>query len=599
MEIAGPTTLRTSGERAARIQDLTLSTGTFPFRATAAAVALVLAGCVAPGADPLADRGADGLPTGDRLWIEAAGKDPTPPAGALDPADPDAPPPADTAYTVRPGDSLGAIARRLTGDPDDWRDIARANGIEDPSELAVGTVLTVPAALLDGAGPTGPSGAAGDGRVGLVDALGLAQAHDATFRIAREQFDVARAGVPLARSGLLPQAGLQAEYGRFFDLGGDDPGPAGAGVGVGTDATGAGVVPLADDDYDELQLSASISQALFDRAASLSLRRARLETDVAETRLLAAHEELVVRVARAYFDVLRAASNLEFRESDLDAIRRQLQQSERRYEVGDIAITDVVEARARRDLAEAAQIAAGNEVSDAREALSEITGLDGDAFDLARLDDDFELLRPDPDDVEAWVERALSDNAELIAATGTAESATEAVGVTRAGRLPTVSVGASVVSVDSDGPRGDSDVGNVAITGSLPLLSGGRVTAQIAQAQAQARLAQEQRVDTERRVVRGTRNAYRGVIASLAQVRALRQALASTRQASRATEAGFQAGTRTSVEVLESLRDLFSAQAEYASARYAYIVGTLELERTAGTLDADDVARVGGWLEER
>ena len=515
-------------------------------------------------------------------------------------------PAADAAYTVRAGDNLSAIARRLTGDSGRWSEIARANGIGDPSDLAVGDELVVPAELLDGAAPGARPAGDGTARVGLIDALGLAQEHDATFRIARERFDVARAAVPVARSALLPQAGLQAEYGRFFDLGddeGDDPATTGVGVGgEGTDAgagVDVGVLPLTNEDYDEAQLSANVSQALFDRASSLSLRRARLETDIAETQLLAAHEQLVVRVASAYFDVLRAASNLEFRESDLDAIRRQLQQSERRYEVGDIAITDVVEARARRDLAEAAEIAARNQVSDAREALSEITGLDGEAFDLARLDDDFTLLRPDPDEIEAWVERALLDNAELIAAAGTAESASAAVGVTRAERYPTVSVGGSVVALDSDGPRGDSDVGNLAITGTLPLLSGGRVTAQIAQARAQARLAEEQRVDTERRVVRGTRNAYRGVIASIAQVRALRQALASTRQASRATEAGFQAGTRTSVEVLESLRDLFSAQADYASARYDYIVGTLALEQTAGTLDSEDVRRVGGWLEGR
>ena len=582
-----------------------MSTGTFPFRTRALAVAVavssVLSGCASTGTEPLADRGPDGLPADDRLWVEAPERPPAPADAAADDA-----PVADARYTVRAGDSLGAIARRFTGDADRWRDIARANGIDDPAGIAVGTELTVPAALLgDAASGTRPAGDGGD-RVGLIDALGLAQAYDATFRIAREQYDVARAAVPLARSGLLPQGGLQAEYGRFFDLGGDDGGGAATtGVGVGGEGTdagagvGVGVLPLANEDYDEAQLSATLSQALFDRASSLSLRRARLEVDVAETQLLAAHEQLVVRVARAYFDVLRAASTLEFRESDLDAIRRQLQQSERRYEVGDIAITDVVEARARRDLAEAAEIAARNAVSDAREALAEITGLDGDAFDLARLDDDFTLLRPDPDDVEAWVERALSDNAELIAAAGSAESAAAAIGVSRAGRLPTVSVGGSVVAVDSDGPRGDSEVGNLAITGTLPLLSGGRVTAEIAQVQAQSRLAEEQRVDTERRVVRGTRNAYRGVIASIAQVRALRQALASTRQASRATEAGFQAGTRTSVEVLESLRDLFSAQAEYASARYDYIVGTLQLEQTAGTLDSEDVRRVGGWLEGR
>ena len=522
--------------------------------AVALALLLILAGCLSPGVEPLADRGRDGLPNDDRLWVETPERD----------------------------------------------DV-------DTADIAVGTELTVPAALLEGAeAGTRPAGDGGD-RVGLIDALGLAQEHDATFRIARERYDVARAAVPVARAGLLPQAGLQAEYGRFFDLGDDDGGAAttGVGVGVGGEGTDAGagvdvgVLPLTNQDYDEVQLSASVSQALFDRASSLSLRRARLETDVAETQLLAAQESLVVRVAQSYFDVLRAASTLEFRESDLDAIRRQLQQSERRYEVGDIAITDVVEARARRDLAEAAEIAARNRVSDAREALSEITGLDGDAFDLARLDDDFTLLRPDPDNIDAWVERALSDNAELIAAAGTAESASAAIGVARAGRLPTVSVGGSVVAVDSDGPRGDSDVGNLALTGTLPLLSGGRVSAEIAQVQAQSRLAEEQRVDTGRRVVRGTRNAYRGVIASIAQVQALRQALASTRQASRATEAGFQAGTRTSVEVLESLRDLFSAQAEYVSARYDYIVGTLQLEQTAGTLDAEDVRRVGGWLGDR
>ncbi len=577
-----------------------MSTGTLPHRARALAAAVavssVLAGCVAPGVEPLADRGEDGLPDGDALWVEAP--DPALASAPGSAATEDAEPEPDISYTVRAGDNLTGIARRFTGDADQWREIARANAIVDVSELRVGAQLVIPGELTTGAVPGEPVGGGGS-QVGLIDALGLAQTHDATFRIAREQFDVARAAVPIARSGLLPQAAFEAEYGRFFDLGGDSgTTPV---TGVGTDAGGGvDVLPLTNTDYNSLQLTASASQALFDRASSIGLRRARLEVDVAETQLLAAHEDLVVRVAQAYFDVLRAASNLEFRSSDLDAIRRQLQQSERRYEVGDIAITDVVEARARRDLAEAAEIAARNDVSNAREALAEITGLDGDTFDLARLDDDFTLLRPDPDDIDAWVERALNDNADLIAAQGNAESAAQAVRVARAARLPTIAVGASIVSIDADGgPREDSDVGNVGLTGTLPLLSGGLVTAQIAQVRAQERLAQEQLTDTERRIVRATRNAYRGVVASISQVRALRQALASTRQASRATEAGFQAGTRTSVEVLQSLRDLFSAQSDYASARYDYIVGALQLEQSAGTLDTGDVRRVGGWLEGR
>ena len=245
-----------------------------PARVVSVALLWALAGCVSTGAEPLADRGPDGLPADDRLWVERPERASAPAETAADDA-----PVADARYTVRAGDSLGAIARRFTGDADRWRDIAGANGIDDPAGIAVGTELTVPAALLgDAASGTRPAGDGGD-RVGLIDALGLAQAYDATFRIAREQYDVARAAVPLARSGLLPQAGLQAEYGRFFDLGDDDGGDAATtGVGVGGEGTdagagvGVGVLPLANEDYDEAQLSATLSQAPASRTVPPSTR---------------------------------------------------------------------------------------------------------------------------------------------------------------------------------------------------------------------------------------------------------------------------------------------------------------------------------------
>ena len=593
--------------------------------AAAMATAATLGGCVAPGAEPLADRGADGLPEADRLWVRdpdaaapvdgAAGPDllPAPDDGPVEAAER-----PDTTYTVRPGDNLSSIARELTGRTDRWPDIARANGIDDPGSVAVGTRLDIPGALLDDRASGGASDAAStsddadafaagapSALTGLVDALALAQDHDATFRIARQRFDVARTGVPIARSALLPQASAQAEIARFTDFedddddGAEDAGAVGTGDGPTDGGAGPAVLPVGtpDGDYTETQLSANLSQSLFDRASSLDLSRAELDVDVAETELLAAHEALVVRLAQAYFDVLRSASELEFRESDLEAIGRQLQQSERRYEVGDIAITDVVEARARRDLAQAAEIDARNAVADAREALAEVTGLEPDAIELAELDDDFALVRPDPQDVDAWVAFARRNNLDLATARGQLEAAEAIVGVQRAQRLPTLGVGASVASVDSDdGPR-EGETGSVALTGTLPLLSGGLVSAQIAQAQAQARLAAEQVTDAERRVTRTARNAYRGVLAAIARVQALAQALASTQQGARAAEAGFEAGTRTSVEVLESLRDTFRARADYAAARYDYILGTLQLEQAAGTLEAVDVRRIGTWLE--
>ncbi len=511
----------------------------------------------------------------------------------------------DIAHRVERGDTLGSIARRYYDDEARWREIARRNGIAAPGELAVGQTLSIRDATGDAS-----EGAAGivDGnaddarsRTGLLEILGLARENDATYRIARREFEVARIDVPIARSALLPQLDLQATIARFGDLGdGDDDGEGVPVVTGGGGQTDAELLPGVDGDYTQSQYTATLSQALFDREASLALRGARLDADIASTALLAAHENLVLRIAVTYFGVLDAAQQLEFRRSDLDAISRQLAESEQRYEVGSLPLTDVVEARAQRDLAESELVVAQNDLADAAALLTEYTGIAIDGADLALLGDAFALDPPDPDGLEAWVALAEGANAGLLVARGNVASAGLDVGIARARRLPTLALGADAAVIDTDSDTSpDSEVGSVSLTGTLPLLSGGLVSAQISQNRARAALETERLLDTRRLVVRETSNAYRAVLADIRRVRALEQALASTREAARATQAGFEAGTRTAVEVLESTRDTFRARADYASARYDYIVDSLELQRVAGALDDADIALVDRWLSVR
>ncbi len=418
---------------------------------------------------------------------------------------------------------------------------------------------------------------------------------------------------------MLPQANFTAEAARntdFEDSGSGDDGGLDAVPGAGSPGgLGGGTGTLIAGDYTETTLTATLDQAIFDRPTWLALRRARIDEDVAATRLVAAHETLVLRVARRYFAVLRAQAELQFRRSDLDATRRQLNRAEREYAVGTVSITDVVEARAGRDLAQAQLIGARDALADARDAFAVIVGtgaatftdaegvgaVDPDAagVELAGLGPAFGLVAPQPADARTWVELALEGNAQLIAARGTAEAADVLVGQQRARRLPIVTLGANVVSIDSDGPIPDIEIGTLALTGTVPLLSGGRVTGLIARASADARAATQNLVEVRRETVRGTREAYRAVLSSIARASAFEQALESTTRAAEATEAGFRAGIRTSADVLRALRDQFRAEADLAGARYDYIVGSLELQRRAGALGAGDVRAVNAWLAGR
>ena len=405
----------------------------------------------------------------------------------------------------------------------------------------------------------------------LRSAYNAARAYDAEIQAAEFDLEAARQRVPLARSAFRPQLQL------------------GADVGITNANTGF------DSTFREDSISLTLNQTIFNRSNSKLLDQAQLGVLQAEAQFASQDQALILQVANAYFDVLRAQANVEFSQSELQAIDRQREQANRRFDVGLVPITDVRSAQAQYDLAVAQEIAASNQLATAREALFLISGIDTEQ--VATLARDFPLSPPQPTDIDAWVKLANDQNIELAIARLSSESAQTQIDVERASRYPTVDlIGIAVSNRTEREGITDLDAGELRIQLSLPILTGGRIKAQIAQANAEAMSASQTLIAQERSTTQQTRDSYRGVLASISQVRALRQALVSTQQSAEATDAGFRAGTRTSVEVLQALRDTFRARSDYSGALYDYIINLLSLKSAAGTLNESDLISINNFL---
>lgn len=405
----------------------------------------------------------------------------------------------------------------------------------------------------------------------LQEVYEQARQYDAEYSAAQYDLEAARQRIPQARSDFLPQLSFSAE------------------AGIGT---------LADDGegpYDDTGLSLSLSQTLFNRSSGKLLDQTELDVMQAEAQYAALGQTLILRVATAYFDVLRAGVNVEFSQSELKAISRQLEQAQRRFDVGLVPVTDVRSAQAQYDLAVAEEIAASNQLSTAQEALVLISGLN--PATISPLADDLPLLPPSPANIDDWVDMAADQNLELVIARLANDSSQTQVDIERASRYPTLDLIAIASSASTERVTSrDADIAEIKLQLNVPILTGGRINAQVAQARALALSSDEQLLAQERATTQQTRDGYRGVQASISRVKALRQALESTQKAAEATDAGFRAGTRTSVEVLQALRDTYSARSDYAGARYDYIINSLNLKAAAGTLAEDDVYSINRFL---
>jgi len=360
-----------------------------------------------------------------------------------------------------------------------------------------------------------------------------------------------------------------------------------------------------DSNTTSKKYGATLQQTVFSWASLMSLKAADSTVAGAEATYHAAEKNLMIRVAQAYFTVLTDEDNLDANEASLEAISRQLDQANKRFEVGLIAVTDVEEAKAAHDRAAANVIAAKRALATANDQLAEITGQKYDS--LEKPGDNMPLNNPVPASEDAWVTTSMDQNLTLVASRLAADVARENVRVAFGGHLPTINFVASHTHSDQSGD--ESFFGSPPISApetvtdnqfgfqiSIPIFAGGGTQSKVRQAQYEWIAAKETVVQNSRATERSARDAYLGVISGIAQVQALRQALESDQTALKATEAGYEVGTRTSVDVLNARQTLVQGQTDYASSRYNYLLSILQLRQAAGTLNPKDLQEINGSL---
>jgi outer membrane protein len=363
-----------------------------------------------------------------------------------------------------------------------------------------------------------------------------------------------------------------------------------------------------ESERDTLQWSLNLTQTLFSWDQFVGMQIANKIVARSEVVYEAAQQDLMIRVVQRYLEVLAAEDRLASIHADREAIARQLEQAQQRFEVGLIAITDVQESQAAYDQAVAAEIGAKRDLATAGELLREITG--EHVPELAAPVEEFPLTAPNPAEVEAWVDLAMEQNLSLLASRFDERIARDEISFRRSGHYPTVELVAGRTKDDVTGesrfgaspftPNDSLVDGNfIGVQLSLPIFTGGRTSSLVQEAVYLHRASMERLQLVARETERATRDAYLGVLAEISRVKALEQAVASSRTALEATQAGFDVGTRTIVDVLQSQRALYLAITNYYQSRYVYIANVLRLKQAAGTLKVQDLEQIDRWLTDR
>lgn len=412
----------------------------------------------------------------------------------------------------------------------------------------------------------------------LIDIYALSYQHDSVYQQARADYLSAREGYPQARANLLPSLDLSGELRRSK-------------LHQQTGST-----------QNTSRYTLSLDQRLFHVNDWFALKEADYSVQSAAATLAGSQQELMIRTAEAYFNVLSAQDNLSFATAQRRQLDEQLRQTNERYKVGVVAITDVKEAQSRRDAALAQEIGDKNALADRMEELRALTLKTPGP--LSGLRTSIPLIRPQPLNMEAWVETAQMQEFDLKAARLAVKAAKANVHQQQAGHLPTVDLRTFYEGRDEPRARAASSTPfskgwSVAVQGNLPIFEGFAIQSRAKQA-SYDHLSSQYRLETARRLaVTNTRNAYRGVLTNISQVQALYQAVESAKIALKATKAGFSVGTKTNVDVLDRIADLFEQRQRYAEARYSYILSSLRLKREAGILSVDDLREVNAWLVTR
>ncbi len=421
---------------------------------------------------------------------------------------------------------------------------------------------------------------------------------DPTVQKAQAQANAQKEGIDQAMAALLPHIGASAGYSK------NSRESTNYQTSFDTIAPVGGIVT---SDEDIINYGAKLSMELYHHDSWLRMSNAKKAAHQSDLNYRLAKQDLIIRVTNAYFAVLRAKDDLEFAKAEQKAIARQLEQTKQRFAVGLIAITDVHEAQAQFDNARASVIKAENEVYNNEEALRTITNRYPQHLNILNTKS-FSTTTPVPNSADEWQKIAEGKSLELIAQKVAVDIAKENINIAQSGHYPTLDLNGSLGSSKSkptfSGVGGSKkfpytpyyDNKSVGITLTVPIYSGGATSSLVRQAQQNYVASSQDLVFTHRNVVRNTRNAFNAVRASIAGIIALNQSVISAESALQATEAGFDVGTRTIVDVLNSTRNLYNAKRNLSSTRYGYIQAILALKRAGGMISDQDIVDINKGL---
>tara|TARA_B110000503_G_scaffold105513_1_gene157415 strand:+ start:4651 stop:6075 length:1425 start_codon:yes stop_codon:yes gene_type:complete len=435
----------------------------------------------------------------------------------------------------------------------------------------------------------------------LRDIYELALENDAQLKAEEATYLARRETENLARSALLPQVSAAYSY-QNSDADTDALQPS-------QDISEALVIReiASNRNTDTDGYVISLSQPLFDLSAWFSFQSGKEVTKEAEATFASNQQNLIVRVVEAYLLVLRAQDNLSASQAQERAFERQLEQTQQRFEVGLIAITDVYEAQAARDLSQVNRIVDENNVSVALERLSVLTGQP--QANLNVLVDDFKIVPPNPAERAAWVDFSLANNFELQSARYRQEAARQNAKAFKMEHAPVVTGGYEYSNFDVSGsntsrpdsvfttpPDSNSEESMWQVQVSVPLFSGGAISANRRKSAQEYNSQREQLINLSRNIVTNTRSLHMTVLSDVSRIAARKQSIISSRSSLDATQAGYEVGTRNVVDVLNAQNTLFQAERDYANSRYDYVLNLMRLKEQAGLLSPEDVIRLDSFL---
>lgn len=412
----------------------------------------------------------------------------------------------------------------------------------------------------------------------LLEVYRQAQANDPVWAAARANYAANIEKAPQGRAQLLPNLSLSANA-TDTDLRSRSP-------------TVDGSFRFGSQGY-----SVNLTQPLYRRQNAAAYTQGQFQANQAEHEFAGARHELMLRTAQAYFGVLAAQDTHNFSMTERTAIERILTLARRNYAVGTASLVDVHEAEARLDTARAQEIAAVTDLEAKRETLRALLGTNpGQLARLTRL----APQPPEPADADKWAEQALRANPTVLARAQALEAAKQELEKSRAGHAPTLDLTASHSFSDAGssatGTYSEQRSNQLGILFQLPLYQGGAVSSKVRETVARRDEAASRVDQAKRETAQQARQYYLAVLNGIARIRALEQALASNQRALETTILGFERGSRTGVDVLNTQRQLYATRRDLTAARYDYLNNRLRLQATAGTLDESELEAINRQL---